>query len=164
MIAKNTGKILKNKMAANKQEFAHFYVYSKNNRHILEIRTNRWVFCLFVCPPSPNHCKCHLRFVNVILTNPTKSTKRYLRFFNPGLVLNKRGRRLVGPGGWWISMGMKWFYDRRIRVVYSRKGGGALSTAELLKFLRTRLPGRCAPIFDFNFYLLLFYRFFLSIS
>ena len=123
MIAKNTGKILKNKMAANKQEFAHFYVYSKNNRHILEIRTNRWVFCLFVCPPSPNHCKCHLRFVNVILTNPTKSTKRYLRFFNPGLVLNKRGRRLVGPGGWWISMGMKWFYDRRIRVVYSRKGG-----------------------------------------
>ena len=51
MIAKNTGKILKNKMAANKQEFAHFYLYSKNNRHILEIRTNRWVFCLFVCPP-----------------------------------------------------------------------------------------------------------------
>ena len=29
MIAKNTGKILKNKMAANKQEFAHFYSYSK---------------------------------------------------------------------------------------------------------------------------------------
>ena len=120
-------KFLKTRWPQTNRNLRIFTLIQKNNRHILEIRTNRWVFCLFVWPPSPNHCKCHLRFVNVILTNPTKSTKRYLRFFNPGLVLNKRGRRLVGPGGWGISMGMKWFYDRRIRVVRVERGGSTRS-------------------------------------
>ena len=52
MIAENTRKILKNKMAANKQEFAHFYFHSKKitDTYLTYEQTDGYFVYLFVLP------------------------------------------------------------------------------------------------------------------
>ena len=50
-LLKIPGKFLKTRWPQTNRNLRIFTLIQKNNRHILEIRTNRWVFCLFVCPP-----------------------------------------------------------------------------------------------------------------